>query len=123
MNVDQSSASTPAACEAKPPFADIAYATPAIACDRREDGAAHLLCLTPLGPDNPSLARLSRAAVEVERPLAAERDSSESILPSAYHRRDGVELTAALNQYTDETRWQWVAADCGAPLSSSARRL
>lgn len=57
------------------PVADIAYATPRIACEARPDGALHVRSLMPLEPHDPSLARVFRAAVEAQpdRTFLAER--------------------------------------------------
>jgi feruloyl-CoA synthase len=62
----------------KPPFADIAFAVPSIACDEHADGTLRMQCLTPLGQYEPSLARLFRNAVDAQpaRLFLAERDDT-----------------------------------------------
>ena len=60
----------------KPPFAEIAYAAPSIACETHADGSLRLRSITPLAAHEPSLARLFRSAVEAEpgRIFLAERE-------------------------------------------------
>jgi feruloyl-CoA synthase len=67
---------TSVARTAKPPWAEIAFAEPDIACERRPDGALVLRSLAPLEKYTPNLAHLFRAAVEAQpgRAFLAERD-------------------------------------------------
>jgi feruloyl-CoA synthase len=60
----------------KPPVRPIAYGRPDIACERTADGAFRLRSRTPLGPYDPSLAGMFRAAVEAApgRLFLAERE-------------------------------------------------
>ena len=63
---------------AKPPAAEIAYATPSIACEPDAVGGFRMRSRAPLDTCEPSLARLFRAAVETapDRVFLAERDGS-----------------------------------------------
>ena len=63
---------------AKPPVAEIAYATPSISCEPDAGGGFRMRSLTPLEACEPSLARLFRAAVETapDRVFLAEREGN-----------------------------------------------